>query len=111
MDPDSVRTVGIGWGTLSLINAGLAPIQRQIRAWLVARLFTAGTHCDLFDRSSATRIRITLRRSGGRQSRDRFTHAYRAGMTTSVSMVERSCHLPWARRCGSSPRSRCRCST
>lgn len=24
MDPDTVRTAGIGWGTLSLINAGLA---------------------------------------------------------------------------------------
>jgi hypothetical protein len=39
MDPDSVRTVGIGWGTLSLINAGLAQSKgRSGLGWWLASL-------------------------------------------------------------------------
>lgn len=39
MDPQSVRTVGIGWGTLSLINAGLAQSKgRSGFGWWLASL-------------------------------------------------------------------------
>lgn len=40
MDPHDVRTVGIGWGTLSLINAGLAQSKgRSGFGWWLASLF------------------------------------------------------------------------
>lgn len=39
MDPHEIRTVGIGWGTLSLINAGLAQSKgRSGLAWWLASL-------------------------------------------------------------------------
>lgn len=39
MDPHDVRTVGIGWGTLSLINAGLAQSKgRSGFGWWLASL-------------------------------------------------------------------------
>lgn len=39
MDPHEVRTVGIGWGTLSLINAGLAQSKgRSGLGWWLASL-------------------------------------------------------------------------
>lgn len=40
MDVVVVRTVGIGWGTLSLINAGLAQAKgRSGFAWWLASVF------------------------------------------------------------------------
>jgi hypothetical protein len=39
VDPHEIRTVGIGWGTLSLINAGLAQSKgRSGLAWWLASL-------------------------------------------------------------------------
>ena len=39
MDPHEIRTVGIGWGTLSLINAGMAQSKgRSGLGWWLASL-------------------------------------------------------------------------
>lgn len=39
MDPQTIRTAGIGWGTLSLINAGLAQSKgRSGFGWWLASL-------------------------------------------------------------------------